>query len=66
VLGALSLPGIVAVVVVHSAVGRTLVGVFCLAYGYALWRLGTALAVRAGNRRGPEILERLSQGAGAR
>ena len=65
-LGVLSVPGIIAVVVVHSAVGRTFIGVGCLAYGYGLWRLGTSLAVRSGNRRGPEILERLSQGSGAR
>jgi len=65
-LGVLSLPGVVAILSISSTTGRTLVGVVSLAYGYGLWRLGTRIAVRDANRRGPELLARLSEGAGAR
>lgn len=66
VLGLLGLPAVIATIVVPSAPGRTVVGAIALAYGYGLWRLGTWMAVRAGNRRGPEVLASLSEGVGSR
>lgn len=65
VLGVLSVPGIIAILLVPSAAGRIVVGVVSLAYGYGLWRLGSSIAVRDGNRRGPELLATLSQGSAA-
>jgi hypothetical protein len=60
-----AVPAAVAIVLVHPATGRTIVGLVSLAYGYGLWRLGSGVAVRAANRRGPELLATLSQGTGA-
>lgn len=65
VLGVLCVPAIIAVALIPSAAGRSVIAVIGLAYGYGLWRAGTAIAVRNGNRRGPEILAALSQGTGA-
>jgi ABC-2 type transport system permease protein len=64
-VGVLSLPAIIAVVLVPSAPGRTVIAVASVGYGYGLWRAGTAVAVRDGRRRGPEILEALNRGQGA-
>jgi ABC-2 type transport system permease protein len=66
VAGLLCAPGIIAVVVVPSGVGRAVIGVVAMACGYLLWRLGLSIAVRVGNRRGPEVLESLGAGAAAR
>jgi ABC-2 type transport system permease protein len=65
VFGVLSLPAVIAIVVVPSAGGRFTVGLISLAFGYGLWRLGMRVAVRDGNRRGPELLEKMSEGVGA-
>jgi ABC-2 type transport system permease protein len=65
VMGVLSAPAIVAIAVVQAATGRILIGVASLVYGYGLWRLGLSIAVRAANRRGPELLATLSEGTGA-
>jgi ABC-2 type transport system permease protein len=64
-LGVLSLPVAVAVLLVPSAVGRLAVAMVALAYGYGLWRLGMAVAVRRGEQHGPEVLATLSEGVGA-
>ena len=66
VAGLLCAPGIIAVVVVPSGVGRAVIGLAAMACGYLLWRLGLSIAVRVGNRRGPEVLESLGAGAAAR
>lgn len=64
-VGVLCLPGIIAVAVFASAGARSVIALVGLAYGYGLWRAGTSMAVRQGNRRGPEILAKLSAGTGA-
>ncbi len=63
--GVLSLPAVIAVVVVPSTGGRVIVGLAASAYGYGLWRLGTKIAARDGYRRGPELLAKMSEGTGA-
>lgn len=65
-LGVLSIPGVVAVMLVHSVAGRVVIGAAGVVYGYGLWRLGCSVAVRMGNRRGPEVLATLGQASGAR
>lgn len=65
-LGLLSVPGIIAVAVVHSTLSRVVVAAAGAAYGYGLWRLGTAMAIRSAHRRGPEILAALDGSAGPR
>ncbi|MGH9126870.1 MAG: hypothetical protein ACRDZ8_19390 [Acidimicrobiales bacterium] len=66
VSGLLCAPGIIAVLVVPSAVGRAVIGLAAVAYGYLLWRIGLSIAVNVGNRRGPEVLESLSAASGPR
>lgn len=66
VLGVLSLPSLIAVALVPSAPGRVIIGLVSVVYGFGLWRLGSAVAVRDAGRRGPELLAVLSEGTGAR
>jgi ABC-2 type transport system permease protein len=65
VMGLLAVPAIVAIIAVRASTGRLLIALASLVYGYCLWRLGSWIAVRDANRRGPELLATLSEGSGA-
>jgi ABC-2 type transport system permease protein len=63
VLAVLCLPVLIALLVTHGLLARTLVACVALPYGYALWSMGIHWAERYGSRRGPELLQILEKGS---
>jgi ABC-2 type transport system permease protein len=63
VLAVICVPFLIALLVTHTLLGRTLVACVALPYGYAMWSIGIHWAERYGRRRGPELLQILEKGS---